>query len=405
MTVPDAILPYITAGIPHLKLEWIQSASTHLDARPSNQQPQSPCPSCGTPSHSIHSHYQRSLQDHPISNARVQWTLLVRRFRCRAHHCKQRIFCERFTSGLTAYARWTNRVRQLLENTALHIGANPASKLIAPFGFRASPTTLLRRSHEAPTPNQTEPPRIIGIDDFAFRKRDTYGTIIVDHERGQVIDLLPDRTPQTVQTWLKTHPSIEVITRDRSHEYANACTAGAPQAQQVLERWHLLKNLREALENLLRRSPQEIAAVAAQDKDRSNLPRQPRTGKELVHAVNALEARRARIERARALHAEYGSIVRVAAELPASKTFVRRAIRSQGLPDLRRHARHKNQLEPWVAELETRFQAGMRNAMQFWRELQALGFGGSYAQVQTWVKFWREQPETDSRLRPRCRIL
>src|SRR6202043_673575 len=91
------------------------------------------------------------------------------------------------------------------------------------------------------------PPRFVGIDDWAWRKGHRYGTIIVDLERGDVIDLLPNRDAETVKKWLESHPGVELVSRDRSSTYAQAAADGAPEARQVADRWHLLKNLREAI--------------------------------------------------------------------------------------------------------------------------------------------------------------
>ena len=112
---------------------------------------------------------------------------------------------------------------------------------------------MLRRAHQAVIPVEMNQIKVIGVDDFAFKRGRTYGTIIVNHETGRVLDLLADRSSTTLSTWLKQYPSIEVITRDRSLEYSKGCCEGAPQATQVLDRWHLLKNLRDALEHFLER--------------------------------------------------------------------------------------------------------------------------------------------------------
>ena len=282
----------------------------------------------------------------------------------------------------------------MFETTSLHIGASPASSLIPNFGFTSSASTLLRRAHQAIVPDTIHAAlKIIGVDDFAFQKGRDYGTIIVNHENNKVIDLLPDRTSTTLTTWLKLHPTIEFITRDRSCEYAKACTDGAPQAKQVLDRWHILKNLRDALEHLLERHRKVIAEVAQQFKNVVGVPVYRPSYKQSEHAKATLEMRRERILRARELFAEYQSVARVAFELPGSRTFVAKAIKSQDLPELRNHARSRSLLEPWVPELEARFTNGLRNARQFWRELQAIGFQGSYERVHAWVRFRRDCEE------------
>src|SRR5258706_8893308 len=123
-----------------------------------------------------------------------------------------------------------------------------------------SPDTLLRRVKRLKN-ESAPPPRVVGIDDWAWRKGQHYGTIFVDLERGDVIDLLPDRAAETVAAWLKAHPGVEVVSRDRSAAYAQAATEGAPQAEQVADRWHLLKNLREAVERVLERHSAVVDAA------------------------------------------------------------------------------------------------------------------------------------------------
>ena len=282
----------------------------------------------------------------------------------------------------------------------MHIGASPASSLIPDFGFTSSPSTLLRRAHQAIVPDVINAAlKIIGVDDFAFQKGRDYGTIIVNHENNKVVDLLPDRAATTLTTWLKLHPSIKIVTRDRSFEYAKACTDGAPQARQVLDRWHVLKNLRDALEHLLERHRKVITEVAQQFKNTLGVPVYRPSHKQSEHAKVALGVRRERISRARALFVEYQNVARVAFELPGSRAFVAKAIKSQDLPELRNNARSRSLLEPWLPELETRFTSGLRNARQFWRELQTLGFQGSYERVHDWVRFRRDCEDTRQAIR------
>jgi transposase len=395
MSLTGALIPLLTAQIPFLNLEQFNEVEHQIQASITSQQPTSKCPKCGTTSSSLHSHYTRTLQDLPVGGSSVTWTLQVRRFRCRKRKCAQHIFCERFTQGLNPYARTTSRVTKLFETTALHVGASPASSLMPDFGLTSSSSTLLRRAHQAIVPDVIDAPlKIIGVDDFAFQKGRNYGTIIVNHENNKVVDLLPDRGASTLSAWLKSYPSIKIITRDRSFEYAKACTDGAPQAKQVLDRWHILKNLRDALEHVLERHRKVIAEVAQQFKNTIGVPVYRPSHKQSEHAKAALEVRRERILRARALFVEYQSVARVAFELPCSRAFAAKAIKSQNLPELRNNARSKSLLEPWLPELEARFTSGVRNAKQFWRDLQAIGFRGSYERVHDWVRFRRDCEET-----------
>jgi transposase len=405
MTLTDAITPLVTARISHLKLEQLDRNDNHLHAIITSEQPTSNCPSCGTPSAILHSHYNRTCKIYQLA-ARAQCGRYMSDdclgpkpapnglgpLRCRKRSCQQRVFCERFNQGLNAYARSTSRVKMLFEKTSLAIGASPASSLNADFNLKASNATMLRRAHQSAIPNTMATLKIIGVDDIAFQKRRVYGTIIVDHEQGKVVDLLPDLTSKTLTAWLKSRPEIEIITRDRSHEYAKASTDGAPQAKQVLDRWHALKNLCDALENFLARLRKPIAEIAKEFKNTSTLPASFRESKkQRIKAKSKLRARQERIQRARELFAKYNSITRVAQELPASKTFVYKSIRTKDLPELRNNARGGGLLDRWVPELELRFARGLRNGRQFWRELREIGYQGSYERIRDWVRFRRDQ--------------
>jgi transposase len=391
MNVTNIIKPLLTAHLPYLHLERLEQCEDGLVAVLNSQQPTSNCPKCGKPSQHIHSHYQRCLQDLPISGQAVCWMVQARRFRCATKRCKQRIFCERFVEQVKVYSRNTLRNNKILEQTALLFGAKPSTKLTVQLGFQTSAATLLRRAHQNVIPSCTGKLKAIGVDDFALKKGRVYGTIIVNHENHRVVDLLPDRSSETLEVWLKQHPEIDVITRDRSLEYNKACTGGAPKAQQVLDKWHVLHNLRKTLQGLLERYTKQIADLAKKFRATINLPLYKRSAKEQEAAQRALEVRQERLLLIRDLHGQGKTIVQIAHELPASRTFVAKAIASNELPELRRNPHGRSVLNPWLRCLEDKFQAGLRNARQFWRELQSQGFTGSYERVHDWVRFRRDQ--------------
>lgn len=232
------------------------------------------CPRCGITTDRIHSHYRRTVADLPCHGRILALRLLVRRFRCINPACTQHIFCERLPQLLQVHARTTTRLNDAHCVLGFALGGEAGSRLAEHLDMPTSPDTLLRRITNAPE-EPAPPPRYVGIDDWAFRKGQRYGTLVVDLERGRVIDLLPDRQAATVEKWLREHPGIEVITRDRAAVYAQAASAGAPEALQVADRWHLLNNLREAVERLLGRMDTTVADALQP----SSPPTSPTTGK------------------------------------------------------------------------------------------------------------------------------
>jgi len=171
----------------------------------------------------------------------------IRRFYCRNAKCSRRTFAERLPELVATHARRTCRLAAAQARVGVAVGGNAGSRLLRHLAMPASADTVLRLIHRLPLPAQ-ESPRVVGVDDWAIRKRCTYGTVVVDLERRRVLDLLPNRTAETLAEWLREHPTIEAVARDRSTEYARGISLGAPKAEQVADRWHLLANMRQAVE-------------------------------------------------------------------------------------------------------------------------------------------------------------
>lgn len=198
--------------------------------------------------------------------------LTVRTFRCDTSTCPRRIFTERLPEVVAPYARRTLRLAEVLRLLALALGGAAGSRPVAPLQLATSPATLLRLIRC--TPLRTQPaPQVLGVDDWSQRRRKTCGTILVDLERRAVVDLLPDRTAETLAAWLRERPGIDIISRDRFGAHAEAARTEAPQARQVADRWHLLRNLAETLEAvLLHRRAALRAAVAGATTARATSP-------------------------------------------------------------------------------------------------------------------------------------
>ncbi len=198
------------------------------------------CPDCAHFSSRIHSRYQRKLADLPWSGHTVRLVIQVYRFCCKQLSCPRKTFAEAIPVLAERYARRTVRLKEVLEQLGLALGGEAAARLTGVLGIRCSPGTLLRLLRRLPD-DPVEPPSVISLDDWAWRKGHRYGTLICDLERHRRLDVLPDRDAASVAAWLKRYPSIEVISRDRSETYATAARLGAPQALQVTDKWHLLE--------------------------------------------------------------------------------------------------------------------------------------------------------------------
>jgi hypothetical protein len=216
--------------------------------------------------------------------------------RCRNEHCERRIFAERLPQLAAPFARRTTRLAGIVRLFGHAAGGRPAARLMACLGMPTGRTTILRsvtRSARA----QDEPSfvRVAGIDDWAWKKGSSYGTVIVDLERRQVVDLLADRSAASTAEWLRAHPEVEVVSRDRAGLYADGARQGAPQARQVADRFHPLQNFRETIEHQLGRFEAPIRGAAAlADNDKAGLE-QP--AGEMQEGVQKLSMRPSRMWR------------------------------------------------------------------------------------------------------------
>jgi transposase len=383
-----------------LRLEHISTGDQTIELMLVTTTATAPCPLCATPATRIHSRYTRTLADLPWGGFAVRLYLEVRKFFCPTVACPRRIFAERLPAVVAPYARRTSRLGDVIRVLGFALGGEAGSRLADRLRMAASPSTLLRlirRTPDEPVPT----PRVLAVDDFARRKSQTYGTILVDLEQHRPIDLLPDRTADTLAAWLRAHPGVEVISRDRSTEYMRGATVGAPDAIQVADRFHLLTNLREALERLLERNRARFRGIvlpARATNGELSIPptaqRKPVRRSPTEEAVR--QARRAyrqtRYAQIQTLRTHGVSIRSIAQRLQISRGTVYRYLRLDAQSVATRTHHVPSMLDPHLPYLYHRWQAGCHNGMQLWRELCARGYPGSRKMVAIWVRHQRKTP-------------
>jgi transposase len=362
------------------------------------------CPACQRPSSRLHSFYTRTPRDLPISGQAVRLSLRVRRFRCQNQACQKRTFVEPLAEVVARSARQTNRLRTILKLFAIALSGQAGERLLKRLGMAVSGQTLLRLAKSIPT-TAAKAPEILGVDDFAFRRGRTYGAILVDLQTHRPIDLLPERTAEALSLWLRSHPGVLVISRDRSTEFARGASDGAPEAIQVADRFHILQNLREACERALKRIHAELierqkalgVAQAAPYKRR-------RSQTEIAASKVARLRRQARYEEVVALYKQGMSILGIADQLRMSRSTVRNFVYAGAFPERANVLRAKSLLDPYVPYLEQRLAQGCRNANQLWKELQQQRFRGDYKLVNRWMAPRREKPGRKHSLREKDRL-
>ncbi|MBA8853499.1 transposase, partial [Ochrobactrum intermedium] len=183
---------------------------------------------------------------------------MARRFWCDAVLCGRRIFCEQFNDGVLArYGRRTQRLETIVHHLGLALGGRPAAAFAERLMVPVSNDTLLRVVRRR-TADQNDELTVIGIDDFAFRRGQTYGTIICDLKRRRPVTLLPDRALDTSRAWLAGHQSISIVARDRGGGYGEAIAKALPDAEQVADRWHLMENSSRAFLDAVGKSMRQI---------------------------------------------------------------------------------------------------------------------------------------------------
>ncbi len=368
----------------------------------SSSRPTVACPQCGASTTRVHSRYPRTLADLPWQGLAVSLRLEARRFFCDRDGCVRRIFAEPFPGLAAPKSRHSTRLSALFQAIGVALGGEAGRRLVNQLGLTTSPDTLLRLVRALALPADLAP-RVLGVDDWARRRGRTYGTILVDLERHTVIDLLPDRTAETLALWLTEHPGVEIISRDRASAYADGARQGAPDAIQVADRWHLLKNVGDALERFLLGQQTALRQALATLPEPINDPAataMPEPATDEVAAVAApappvvsvkagTARRQARYAEVVGLHAAGHTIRAIARQTDLSRMTVRKYLRASGCPGPPARTGMLTTGWRWEQRLREHWDAGEQNAAALWRALRAEGFPGSAGSIRRHVGGWR----------------
>ena len=335
------------------------------------------CPHCDTISRHVHSSYHRRPCDLPAHGRTVEFVLLVRRFRCRNACCAASTFAERFPpSVLQPHARRTSRLQDLIRHLGQALGGRPAQALATRLLFPVKKDTFLRSIRNAAQAPSTGL-RVIGIDDWAWRKGHRYGTLICDLERRRVVELLPDREPATVEAWLRAHPEIEIVARDRNGGYATAVSQALPKAVQIADRWHLLENASAAFLAAVRQNMTAILeAIGAKTLDPKLL-----TASEKLQYEGFLRRQQTN-KMVRQMSDQGVAIKRIVRLTGLSRGLVRQIVCGEREDVFRIR---KNSLTPWLPQLEQEWSDGCRNGAELWRRIRSSGFQGCLRVVGEWA--------------------
>jgi transposase len=314
--------------------------------------------------------------------------LRVRRFFCEESDCHKAIFAERLPGLAAHYARRTERLDGWFTHVSFALGAEAGSRFLKELGIVVSGDTLL--NHIRSTRLQVhETPRILSVDDFAFRRGTRYGTVLVDLERHALVDVLPDRSADGFARWLGEHPGVEIVSRDRSGEYAEAASKAAPDAVQVAERFHLLKNLRDVVSRVFRQHAEVLDLVPHPTDhlqrltnlrlDRESSKRRTREQtKNLFDSIHALSKKGLKN-------------AQVARELGIHRHTVEKYLAFKTPPERRHFTKKVSALAPYEDYILGRWKQGCRNATQIHSEIAEQGYPGAYQNVVRITRYFKEQ--------------
>jgi transposase len=366
------------------------------------------CPLCGTAARRLHSRYSRTVVDLPCGGQQVRLLVSVRRYFCDVPTCQRKIFAERLTPFVEPRARVTQRLYQIVQIIGLATGGRLGVRVTDRLAIQTTRHTILRRIMTLPKAPVGQIAQI-GIDDFSFRRGRKFGTLIVDLQTHQVLDVLADRTAETSAAWMATHPEIELVSRDRGGDYAAAARKAAPAATQTADRFHLFKNLTEEVELALARCRAEIRKQA-EEASRREVPQEAHKALSASKKAFSLTTwkpppapcdERARLTRRAQRYDCYQQVValdaqgfeqaEIAHRVGLSKRTIQRWLQEETFPEVRQRRKRRSIFDPYAAYVLKRWREGHRNGLQLYQEIKEQGFSGTPQTVYRFLRRLREQ--------------
>jgi transposase len=356
-----------------------------------------PCPGCGRLSRSRKGRHRRRLQDLPIQGSPVGLELELSRWRCRNADCAKKSFVEQPHRVAPPHARRTCRVTELARLIGHAAGGRPAERILRQLGLPQSDDTVLRNVKRSASYRRDKPARVVGIDDWSWLKGRTYGTIVVDLERRVVVDVLPERSADATADWLRRHPEVEVISRDRCGLYAQGAARGAPQARQVADRFHLLDNLRLTIEQQLSREHRHGGGHARTDPvtlaTMANYKGHGRQPELIRHRRLARDGRRAlwqtKFDRLKELQTAGVAIASIKRETGLHWKTITKWLALDTLPERRAMEPKATTPARFAGYLAQRWAEGHRSARHLLPELKERGYAGSQTHLERLLGQWR----------------
>ncbi len=419
----------------------IAITATQLTVEVISTQPSACCPECGCPSDHVQCQYQRTVHDVPCGGRKVMLQLSVRKFSCWTATCPRKVFAERLPDLVQPWARVSLRLLEELKAIGLAASAEVSERLAPRLGMRVKAPTLLRYLRTIKDPPKADV-TVLGSDDFSMRRGDKYATILINVETGRPLDLLPDRTAEAVKPWLSTHPEIRVVTRDRASAFADAVSQVLPHATQVADRYHLVQNLREHLQQLLDHkrtclpfvedTPLKRTQAGSTEKAGfpsnltlntvshpspamlpSELPEVPSTEADLSCLTYAerkkkisRDKRISGYEEVMALHQQGLGQRAIARTLGMSRNTVQQYVSSPAFPERTegraRHPKRKSKLASYLPYLREQWSTGNHNGSWLFTQIKERGYTGCQSGLRKVLSEWRaELPLKRTRGNPR----